>query len=64
MSRSIEFVGMVRGMTADEKKVEIKVIVDPTDLSAHEDLLKIRGRKLRVSMEETQQELALDGDYD
>lgn len=62
MGRSIQFVGRVRSVTADEKKVEIKVLVDQADISAHEDLIKVRGRQLIVSMEETQQELALDGD--
>lgn len=61
MSRKVTFRGVVRGITADEKKFEAKFLVDPTDISAHEELLMLRGRELMCTVEETQMSLDDEG---
>lgn len=64
MAGRTEFAGRIRSVAADEKKFEVKVLVDMSDLSACEDILACRGRRMLFTMEEEQGSLDLDGCYE
>lgn len=53
----LSFRAAVTGFSADPKKVTAKPAVDPTDVTAHEELLHLRGRTLVVTVREEQEPL-------
>lgn len=55
------FKATVRSISADASKVEVKMLVDLTDVSAHEALVSMRGRDVLVTVEKIQTEMELEG---
>lgn len=55
------FKATVKSISADASKVEVKMLVDLTDVSAHEVLVSMRGRDVLVTVEKIQTEMELEG---
>lgn len=55
----IRFRAAVTDFAANEKKVTAKILVDKSDVSAHEALLSMRGKPLVMTAVEEQCELEL-----
>ena len=55
------FKATVRSISADASKVEVKMLVDLTDVSAHEALVSMRGRDVLGTVEKMQTEMELEG---
>ena len=58
------FAGRVRSVSADERKFEVRILVDIADVSACEDLLASRGKRMLFTMEDSQYQLDTDGCYE
>lgn len=55
--RRTEFRASVKSLSADAGKFELKLLVDLSDVSAHEGLVSLRGKDVLVTVEQVQQEM-------
>lgn len=58
--RDVVFKAMVKGMTADAGKVEVKLLVDVSDVTAHEGLVSLRGQEALVKVTPVQERMGFD----
>lgn len=63
MSRKVTTRALVKGISADAKKVEVKMHLDASDVGACEDLMGLRGRIVKMTVEEEQESIDF-GDCD